>query len=91
MPSKLLGMMASAKPSIITGNPNSEIAKIYQESKAGYFFGDNSVNNLIDCIKNLQNNNTLSKELGDNAQKYVSENFSKEIILNNLLTEIEQL
>ena len=32
MPSKILGMMASGKPSVITGNKDSEVAKNFKEN-----------------------------------------------------------
>lgn len=38
MPSKVLGMMASAKPSIIIGNNESEVKTIFETSEGGDFF-----------------------------------------------------
>ena len=38
MPSKVLGMMASSKPSLIIGNDNSEIKTIFNSCCPGMFF-----------------------------------------------------
>ncbi len=38
MPSKVLGMMASAKPSIIIGHKDSEINSTFKTTDAGSFF-----------------------------------------------------
>jgi len=89
MPSKLLGMMASGKPLLVSGNSNSEIAKIFNESNVGFFFGNNSINDVIDCVYKLKNNELLYNELGENAKNYVTANFSKKTVLNKLLEEIE--
>lgn len=88
MPSKLLGMMASAKPSIVTGNAKSEVATVYNESKGGYYFSHNSVPQIIDCIKSLKNNMQLSKELGDNAKNYVVQQYSQEKVLDSFIEEL---
>lgn len=91
MPSKLLGMMGSAKPSIVTGNLNSEVAAVYKASKGGYFFEGSSVDDVIDCIMKLQDNFLLCQKLGKNARKYVHNKFSKEEVLNKFMSQLEQL
>jgi len=90
MPSKLLGMMGSAKPSIVTGNINSEVATVYKESEGGYFF-EGSLDEVIKCVVNLQGNALLCKQLGTNAKKYVLDKFSKGKVLNEFINKMEQL
>ncbi|WP_204344462.1 WcaI family glycosyltransferase [Psychroserpens algicola] len=90
MPSKLLGMMASSKPSIVTGNKASEVATVYQKSQGGYYFSDNSVDSVIDCINELKNNKELCTQLGANAEQFVVKNYSKENILDNFILELEK-
>lgn len=88
MPSKLLGMMASGKPSIVTGNLKSEVATIFKDSKGGYYFEGNSVKEIIDHVNILMNDKKLREELGLNAKKYVNEKFSQKEVLNNFKMEL---
>ncbi len=90
LPSKILGMMASAKPSIIVGNPASEVKEILYKSKGGVFFKKYSLN-LIAKMDELINDSKSSKEMGENARKYVIDKFSKKTILNSLLNRIGTL
>lgn len=90
MPSKLLGMMASSKPSIVTGNKDSEVATVYEKSKGGYYFSDNSVESIINCINTLKNDKQLCERLGENAEDFVVKNYSKENILDNFILELEK-
>lgn len=90
MPSKILGMMASAKPSLVTGNPASETAELFARSNAGYFVDSNNFYEAIEKITLLQEDTKLSKYMGTSARKYILEKFSKENILRNLLIKIDQ-
>ncbi|MBD0823366.1 WcaI family glycosyltransferase [Aestuariibaculum marinum] len=88
MPSKLLGMMASGKPSIVTGNMKSEVATVLEESNGGYYFEGNSVKEIIDCVKILREDKKLKETLGVNAKKYVQEKFSQQEVLNKFVKEL---
>ena len=90
MPSKLLGMMASAKPSIVTGNEASEVAQVYTDSQGGYYFSDNNLEQVVSCIQTLKKDKVLCEQLGQNAAAYVIENYSKENILDRFVVELEQ-
>lgn len=91
MPSKLLGMMASEKPSLVTGNLNSEVAKVFETSKGGYFFDSSDLENCLQTIENLKSNDILSKEIGKNARSYIIKNYSKEEIFMKFGYEIQKL
>lgn len=88
MPSKLLGMMASGKPSIVTGNLRSEVATVFKESKGGYYFDGVSVQTIVEHIDILIKDKELCKSLGLNAKIYVKNKFSKNEVLNDFLTEL---
>ena len=92
MPSKLLGMLGSAKPCIITGNSNSEVARTFRENTIGFFFDNDDPRNIISAIEKIKNNNSFANELGVKASQYVKEKFLEEKILNafenKLRTEI---
>lgn len=91
MPSKLLGMMASSRPSIVTGNLGSEAAKIFKESNVGYFFESNSPTEVINCILSLQGNAILGDQIGKNARNFVFDKFSKVKVLNKFIDQIDVL
>ena len=88
MPSKILGMMASGKPSIITGNKDSEVSSVF-DFQCGYYFSNNDINAIHQQIIELKNDEMLSRIVGSNARKYVLQNFSEENILKNFEIKIK--
>ena len=88
MPSKILGMMSSGKPSLITGNIKSEVASIMNKANAGvYLSNPNSkdVIKTIDAIKQENNN------YGKNARVYVSNHFSSIEILKQFKIKFDAI
>jgi len=82
MPSKILAMMASQKPSLITGNLKSEVSTIINQSNSGKYFDSNSISQVLNFVNKLKLDITLSKKYGKNARNFVSLKFSKKEILN---------
>ena len=91
MPSKILGMMGSARPSIITGNIESEVGKIVMESQGGFYFESNQMNEIIETVNELKNNPKRCEELGKNAKHYVIHNYGKDKVLNGFLSKLNTL
>jgi len=91
MPSKILAMMASQKPSIISGNPQSEVATVIKESQGGFYFKSDDLDGVLSSILMLSQNKDDAKIFGINARKYVSENFSSQKILGQFKTCFEQI
>lgn len=91
MPSKMLAMMASKKPSLITGNIESEVATIIHKSKAGKYFRNNQTEEIINFIYTLKENKNLIKQYGTNARAYVSANFGYDEVLKKFKTVFNQL
>ncbi|MCF8272894.1 MAG: WcaI family glycosyltransferase [Flavobacteriaceae bacterium] len=88
MPSKLLGMMASGKPSIVTGNLKSEVATVLQDSNGGYYLDGSSVKEIVDYMNTLINDNKLREELGFNAKQFVKNKFSQDEVLDKFKDEL---
>ncbi len=86
MPSKLLGMMASSKPSLVTGNINSEVRKVLTESNGGIYKYDISAESIVFEIKKLFKDRNAKSGIGCNARKYVVEKYAKD----NILSKIEK-
>lgn len=91
MPSKILGMMASAKPSVITGHPESEVAKVMEESQGGYFVSIDNVAPVIQHFENLATQRDKARRMGENARTYVIRNFSRDQILRRFVSALEQV
>ena len=91
MPSKLLGMMASQKPSLVTGSLHSEVAKVFKKSKGGYFYDSECFSEVRDAIEGLSANPKKSEEIGENARTYIIKNFSATKVLANFHNKVEEI
>jgi colanic acid biosynthesis glycosyl transferase WcaI len=91
MPSKILGMMASKKPSLISGNKNSEVLTIINQSEGGYYFVENDVHDVYKTILELKNNSTLCEDIGQQARNYILNTFSEQQILENFNSKIKSI
>lgn len=91
MPSKILGMMSSSKPSIITGDLSSEVAKHFCLSQNWGFYSNEDEDLILNNILKLKEDKNLQTDLGKKARNYMIENFSKDVILNSFLNKINNL
>ncbi|RMB57958.1 colanic acid biosynthesis glycosyltransferase WcaI [Dokdonia sinensis] len=91
MPSKILGMMASATPSIITGHPDSEVATTMEISGGGFYSSDTGVGTVLKQLEILRRDSEKSKTMGIKAREFVLKNFSKDEILSQFVTALKQL
>ena len=91
MPSKILGMMASAKPSLVTGHKSSEVHKVLKDSKGGVYISGANAKTIINKIEEFRLNKVYSNEMGMKARSYVIKKYKKEKILQNVIREIELL
>jgi colanic acid biosynthesis glycosyl transferase WcaI len=89
MPSKILGMMASNKPSIISGNKDSEVLTIVNQSKGGFYFSENNILLVYETIILLKNDPIISKSTGDNARSYIISKFAENKILDDFQNKIK--
>ena len=90
MPSKILGMMASGKPSLVIGNKDSEVKQIFEISNGGLFFNNYS-NTLVNAVEKLMECPYSCEKMGKAARSYVLLNFSKEEILNKMTEKVKTL
>ena len=90
MPSKVLGMMASSRPSLIIGNDNSEIKTIFDCCCPGIFFNSYSDQVIVELEKLIENPIKMA-EMGRSANDYVVANFSKINVLSRFLGKIDLL
>ncbi len=90
MPSKVLGMMASAKPSIIIGHKDSEINSTFKTTDAGLFFEYYS-KDVVKELDLLTSQDDRMKAMGRNSRAYVLNHFSKDMILDRMLKKMNTL
>jgi len=91
MPSKLLGMMASAVPSVVTGNTESEVAKVFDKSNGGYFYDSENFKDVISSIEQLIKDKALSQSMGKNARDYIVDNFASQKVLSSFQKKVEDV
>ena len=91
MPSKLLGMMASATPSVVTGSVESEVAKVFTKSKGGYFFDSEQFDEVIQSIESLIDKDIDAKQMGADARSYIVEHFSAAKVLENFEHKVNEI
>ncbi len=91
MPSKILGMMASAKPSLITGHPQSEVRTVIDGAEAGIYISNQNVSEIVESLTELKDNAKRRDDMGRKARNFVLENFSKENILNAFLEQLKRV
>jgi len=91
MPSKILNMMASEVPCLITGNRNSEIAKIILSEKIGFFYESNETELIIQTIEQLEADDSKAKNDSKKAREFIINSFSKKKVLNVFNKKLNQL
>lgn len=91
MPSKLLGMMCSGKPSLVTGNPESEVKKIIDESNGGIYESKSNIEKIMNELEILIKNKHKNNEIGHNAKSYILNKFQSQNILKSFVKEIKKM
>ncbi len=91
MPSKLIAMMLSGKPSFLYGNDLSESKTVADKSGGALFYCGKDVKEFSATVKEIVLNKGRSKKFGDNARKYVLQNFSGNEILNQFEKNLQKL
>lgn len=81
MPSKILAMMASERPSLITGNIKSEVLSIINDSKGGRYIESGKIDEILSYVSLLRSDKSLGINYGKQAREYVSLKFSKQQVL----------
>jgi colanic acid biosynthesis glycosyl transferase WcaI len=79
-PSKLLGIMAMAKPVLISADPSTELSKIVAESNAGLVSSAGDVQGLVANINLLMKKPELCGKLGANGRAKVAD-FDRPVVL----------
>lgn len=89
MPSKILGMMASAKPSLISGHQDSEVKRILEAAQAGCYVSDMGA--AIQCLEKMIDSKAFTHDMGKHARQYVESTFAKSSVLLRFKQQLDSL
>ena len=90
MPSKILGMMCSSKPSLVTGNMKSEVATVFAHSEGGVYLDGCSIDDSFLEIQQYKNNVDLAINAGNKARNYVVNQFSRKKVLDDFTSKLTE-
>jgi putative colanic acid biosynthesis glycosyltransferase WcaI len=91
MPSKLYSLLAIGKPIICVADPESEVAKILEQAKAGIQSSVIDPKELASKILGIIDNQEKAIAMGKNGRKYFLEHFERKIITrqwNSILNKL---
>ena len=80
MPSKLYTIMASGKPIIALGEPDSDVHIMVKNAQCGIFVEQGDLNGLVEAINYFRANPDEALQRGLNGRRYFEENYTLKII-----------
>ncbi len=89
MPSKLTGMLASARPIIATVASGTQVAKVVAEAGCVVLPGD--ITAFVNSIKKLAEDEPLRARLGHAGRAWIENEWDKERVLTAFEDELQQL
>ena len=82
--------MATATPIIASFDIDSDLCRILSEENCGVCAEAEDIEGTVKVIKQLYNNRTALKEMGENGRKLACSKFSKETGLSKRITVYEK-
>lgn len=91
MPSKLLGMMASGVPSLVTGHADSEVRSNFEQADYGYYFEAHQLEAVVQSVRELKSNPGSAREMGMRGRAFVTSHFAYEAVMAQFESRLEEL
>lgn len=91
MPSKILGMMCSQRPSIVSGNIESEVASVFEASNGGKYITSQNADEVVSQMIALMNDQVIRKEMGNAARKFVLYAYSESEVLDSFNIRLKKI
>ena len=91
VPSKLLGIMASGKPAIVSVPESSDAKKIIENCDCGIWVEAENAEKLAESILDLKKSPEYRKKLGRNGRNYVMKHFDRRIQTQRILNIFKRL
>ncbi len=87
VPSKLFGVLAVGKPSLMIGPAEAEVSRIIDENRVGFVVENGQAARLVDRIHQLQQDANLRDEMGRRARAVFEQKFDRD----TACTRIEEI
>ncbi|MFW6137084.1 MAG: glycosyltransferase family 4 protein [Candidatus Aminicenantaceae bacterium] len=81
VPSKLYNYMSAGRAVLGLTGDDSEVADILRKSGGGWNVGPDDVEGMKAAFQNLMRNPEKCREKGENARRYIIQNYSKDVVL----------
>jgi glycosyltransferase involved in cell wall biosynthesis len=91
VPSKLFGIMASGRPSIFIGHPDSEVARLLSQHGCGITIREGDDAGLTTSILRLKQDPQLVAEMGLRARRAVPGRFDRDTVTGRFADLLESL
>jgi colanic acid biosynthesis glycosyl transferase WcaI len=89
MPSKLTGMLASARPVVATAHPGTEVAEVV--TQCGLVVPPEDALALAEAIVRLADDAELRKAFGQAGRQYAEQNLDRDVVLRRYEAELLRL
>lgn len=80
VPSKLLYIMASQRPVIVTSDNGTYVSRLVNEAECGVIVEPEDAYSLRDAIVYLKDNPEVMKEFGINGHEYAKKHFDRQVV-----------
>lgn len=77
-PSRLLNYMQAKLPVLAVTDPNTDIGKVILDGQFGWWCESNNADSVASTVNHIMNNPRLVNEYGENAFKYLVDNYTVE-------------
>lgn len=89
VPSKTYGILASGRPIVFVGSPDSDVATIVRESEAGVIVSPDDSAGLVEQLLRLRLDDTLRETLAANARLAATRSYDRRHATNRWLDAVQ--
>ncbi len=90
VPSKLYGIMASAKPVLFVGSDDCEVGRIIKDSGCGLIVEPGNAEAFSNAVRELSRNRSLATEMGEKGRTYFLRHFDQVISVRKFSLMLEK-
>lgn len=90
VPSKLYGIMAAAKPVVLVGSPDNEVARIIEQARCGMRVDPDNPEALLAALRGLRDNPVEAEEMGVRGRRYFERWFERKHSCNRFMHILEE-
>lgn len=89
VPSKLYGILAAGRPSMLIGPANNEVARTLRESRSGWVVRPGASDQVVELIETMRSQPEMGREMGARARQYYEACSTRERRTNEIMDAIE--